>query len=142
MILVVDANALFSFFKSSSDVRTIVLDPSLKFNLELIAPKLLLLELDKHKGDVCRKAKISEKEYEFPRNVLEVFIKTFSDESWREFREEASKLIIGHPKDAPYFALALKLKCPIWSNERRFKKQFKVKVYNTSELLKELGLIE
>ena len=39
-----------------------------------------------------------------------------------------------------YFALALKLNCPIWSEDKALKKQSKVKVYSTSELLKEIGL--
>lgn len=38
-----------------------------------------------------------------------------------------------------FFALALKLNCPIWSNENLHKKQSKVKIYSTSELIKELS---
>ena len=40
-----------------------------------------------------------------------------------------------HPKDAEYFALALKFDFPIWSNEKAFKKQSVVKVFSTSDLL-------
>ena len=40
-------------------------------------------------------------------------------------------------KDTHYIALALKLNCPIWSNDNDLKKQNKVKVYNTKELLEE-----
>lgn len=38
--------------------------------------------------------------------------------------------------DTEYFALALKLKCSVWSNDKKFKKQDKVKVYSTNELIK------
>jgi predicted nucleic acid-binding protein len=41
-------------------------------------------------------------------------------------------------KDTHYVALALKLNCPIWSNDTDLKKQNKVKIYNTKELLEEL----
>ena len=140
MILIVDANVLFSFFSQESIIRTIVVNPKLELDLELVAPILLLTELDKHKDEICKKADISKEEYEFPRNTLEVFIKTVPNEFWQDCKAEASKLLKEHPKDIPYFALALKLKSPIWSNEKRFKQQSKVKVYNTSELLKELGL--
>ena len=34
-----------------------------------------------------------------------------------------------------YFALALKLDCPIWSNEKAFKKQSVVKAFSTSDLI-------
>ena len=40
-----------------------------------------------------------------------------------------------HPKDAEYFALALRFVFPIWSNEKAFKKQSKVKVFSTSDLV-------
>ena len=39
-------------------------------------------------------------------------------------------------KDTAYFALALKLKCAIWSNDKKLKEQDKVTVYNTGELMK------
>ena len=140
MILVVDANVLFSFFSQESIVRAIVVNPELELGLELTAPMLLLTEIDKHKSEICKKAGISQEEYKFPRNALEVFVKKVPNEFWQDCKAEASKLLKDHPKDIPYFALALKLKSAIWSNEKRFKRQSKVKVYTTSELLKELGL--
>ena len=45
-----------------------------------------------------------------------------------------------HTKDVPYFALALRLRCAIFSDEKAFKNQSKVKIYSTSELVKELGV--
>lgn len=39
-------------------------------------------------------------------------------------------------KDTPFLALALKLKCPIWSNDSDFERQNLVKVYKTSYILK------
>ncbi len=38
-------------------------------------------------------------------------------------------------KDAPFIALALKLKIPIWSNDKHFKKQQKVVSYTTDEIM-------
>ncbi|PIN85274.1 MAG: hypothetical protein COV47_03030 [Candidatus Diapherotrites archaeon CG11_big_fil_rev_8_21_14_0_20_37_9] len=43
------------------------------------------------------------------------------------------KKISPDPKDVPYFALALKLRCPIWTNDKLLKKQKKVKIISTSE---------
>ena len=67
--------------------------------------------------------------------VLEVIPKS----EYERFLSEAKNLLPEHPKDGPYFALALKLSIPIWSSEKRFKKQSKVKVFPTHEL-KELFL--
>ena len=38
--------------------------------------------------------------------------------------------------DMVYFALALKLNCPIWSNDKKLKQQNKIKIYHTHELNK------
>jgi len=35
-------------------------------------------------------------------------------------------------KDTPFLALALKLQCPVWSNDGDFEKQNLVEVYKTS----------
>lgn len=40
--------------------------------------------------------------------------------------------------DSEYFALALKLNCAIWSNDKRLKQQDKIKVYSTEDLVKVL----
>ncbi len=37
--------------------------------------------------------------------------------------------------DAPYFAVSLNLKIPLWSNDKRLKKQDQIKVLNTAEVL-------
>lgn len=139
-MLIVDANVLFSFFLKGSKVRELVVDPKFEFKLVLVAPRLLLVELDKHRDEICEKAGISKEEYELPRSALEVFIKAISDDEWQDCKEEASKLLREHPKDIPYLALALKFSCPIWSNDANLKKQSKITVFSTAGLLKELKL--
>ena len=44
-------------------------------------------------------------------------------------------------KDITYFALALYLRCPLWSNEKRLKEQKEVIVYATHELMKLFNLV-
>ena len=62
-------------------------------------------------------------------------IESVSKEEYSKFLSTAMELA-PHAKDAPYFALALSLNCPIWYDEKLFKKQDVVKVFNTEELLK------
>src|SRR3989344_4602232 len=52
--------------------------------------------------------------------------------------EEAERLT-PDPDDMAYFALALKLNCAIWSNDKQLKEQNKIKVYHTHELSKISG---
>ena len=46
MKLVVDASVLFSFFKKGGTTRELILDPELKYDLDLFAP--VLEEVEKH----------------------------------------------------------------------------------------------
>lgn len=67
-----------------------------------------------------------------PEFILEEFVPL---EELKEFRDRAES-VCPDPKDIPYFALALKLGCPIWSNERKLKEgQSVVNVFSTEDLL-------
>ena len=52
-----------------------------------------------------------------------------------DYVKEAEKLT-PDPDDMPYFALALKLNCAIWSNDKKLQEQDQIKVYPTPELVK------
>ena len=48
---------------------------------------------------------------------------------------QMAEKITPDPNDAEYFALALKLGCGIWSNDKKLKEQDKIKIYSTSDLI-------
>ena len=54
MLLVVDMNILFSFFKKHSTTRKLLTNP----NLELYSPEYALEELGKHFDEIMLKSKI------------------------------------------------------------------------------------
>lgn len=86
------------------------------------------------------KARINIGEFGFLERILQWRIEFVPVEEFKDFLKEA-ELVCPDPDDIEYFALALKLNCPIWSEDKRLKKQSKVKVFSTSELLKKFGLI-
>ena len=140
MFLIVDASILFSFFNPDS-ARRLIIESAHVHGFRLISPDFAFDELTNDKNEIEKYAGISELEFIIFFSLLEKKIETFSVEVYKEFLKEANK-ISPHDKqtkDDPYFALALALNCRIWSDEKAFKKQSKVKVYSTSELLKELG---
>ena len=65
---------------------------------------------------------------------LLIFVKVFSLSEYKEFLADA-KAVSPDPDDIDLFALALKLDCPIWAQEKAFKKQPKVKIFSTSGLI-------
>ena len=58
-------------------------------------------------------------------------------EEFRDFMKKAAD-ITPDPKDTVYIALALKLKCRLWSNDKALKNQDLVSVYSTTELINDL----
>ena len=135
MILIVDANEIFSFFNEKSKARELSLLPI----LELCSPAFSLNEIKEHKSEILKRFSLSETQYILIEKLLTIVVKFVKEKEYTEFISEA-KSLSPDPDDSEYFALALKLNCPIWSEDKDLKKQSKVKVYSTSELLKELGL--
>ena len=135
MKLVVDANVLFSFFKLDSTTRKLIIDPELELNLELFTPVHALEELKEHE-DEMRKLGVSPGDFDVILSSLPLFVNTVPRSFFKPLLSEAEKLLPEDPDDAPYIALALKLNCPIWSEDVKLKDQSRVKVLSTKELIK------
>lgn len=133
MELVVDTNVLFSFFKSDSSTRKIIIGTS----LTLYAPKETFTELLKYTEEICDKSRINKKEFNRIRITLSSLVKTIPQSTFRkEFVAAKSFLPDSSKEDAPFIGLALRLGIPLWSNDKALKRQDKVKVFSTSDLLK------
>ena len=139
MKLVIDANILFSFFRDNP-VRFIILNSKF-LGLQLFSPAHVLDKLINNLGDLVRYTKLSSKEILSIIDELKNFVSIFHSSEYKEFKEKAQKLSPHKSnKDTPYFALALKLGCAIWSNEPAFKEQSDIGIFNTKELRESLEL--
>jgi len=137
MKVVIDTNVLFSFFKSDSSTRQIIINTPLK----LYAPKEMFDELTKYKDEICNKSQITTKEFEKIITTLPSFIDIISKQKFVKSYEKAKSLLPDYAKDdAPFIGLALYLGIPLWSNDKAIKTQDKVKVFSTSELIKILDV--
>ena len=132
MHLVVDANIVIAALVKDSTTRKLLL--SEKF--ELAAPEFLLEELEKHLAEISKKAKVDKTELN--KLILQMLktskITIYRADSIRGRLKEAQK-ISPDKNDSQYFALSLHLKCQIWSNDKEMKKQDKVGILNTKEIL-------
>lgn len=132
MDIIIDANILFAAL--IKDGQTIEL--MLNENICLFAPEFLINEFIKYKYELLRKTKRSEAEFNEIVSIIENIITIIPKEEFEEFLVEAEK-ICQDKNDIQYIALAIKLKLPIWSNDKDLKtKQNKIIIYNTSELMK------
>jgi len=131
MNLILDTNILFSFFRDNP-VRFIILNSDF-LGIKLFTPDYALEELEYIKEELAKYSKLNLQEIEDTIYIILTKIKVLRKESFEQCFKEAKKLV-PHDKDIPFFALALKFDCPIWSNERDFKKQSKVQIFNTEDL--------
>lgn len=138
--LVVDANRIFSALIKRGFTLDLLRMLS-KLNIELVVPQYLFEEIEKRENKLLKYSKLSKPELEFVLKLILENLKVFPKSEYEKFFEVA-KLLAPHPKDVPYFALALALNCPIWSDEKAFKKQSKIKVFSTKELIEFLSKIK
>ena len=133
MKLVVDTNILVSFFRPNPVNEIISMSKS--FNLCLFSPAYAIDELKKPgiKQAVLKYSGLNSEQFNEKLAKLITLIEIVPDESFKEFESKARQLI--HDKDVPIFALALKLNCPIWSNEPRFKQQSQVVIFSNRDMI-------
>ncbi len=131
MDLIIDANILFAILIKDSVNAELIVDE----NIHLFAPEYLFQEFYKHKEEILEKMYGTEREFNDIYDILKSIITIIPAEEFEGFLKEAEHILVDHPKDAPYFALAIKLKCPIWSNEKRLKNQKVITVYSTRDIL-------
>lgn len=140
MRLVVDSNVLFTFFWEDSVFREL----SSEKDLMLFSPEYALEEINKHSLEISKKAGISTKEFKIIREQLALILGFVPLKEYSSHLKKVKSLVKNLPKDTQnkllddidFFALALKLKCPIWSNDKALKKQKKIAVLTTEELCK------
>ena len=138
MRLVADSNVLFTFFWKNSALLGIMRQDALLF-----APEHSLDEIEKHRRGIIEKTGIADGEFDnllaqmklrvefVPRSAYDMHfadVKTIA--SAYPVPEQASVM-----KDCDFLALALLLGCALWSNDRLLKKQSKLSVLSTREVV-------
>ena len=133
MELVIDSNILFAALIKNSTTSNIIFEEE----IILYTPEFIITEFLKYRDLILKKTSRTNEEFIQIMHALKDIITVIPKEEYSKFITEAEK--ISHDeKDVLYFALALKLKCGIWSNDKKLKTQNKVKVYSTEDLLKEI----
>ncbi len=128
MKLVADANVLFSLARAESAASEIIA----KHKITLYSPSYALDEIAKHKKEFVAKSGLRTFRQSKQRLLKAVlFIKP--GEFRTELMEAAGK--VSGPKDTIYIALAVKIGCPVWSNDKHLKEQKQTPVFTTKELL-------
>lgn len=129
MELVVDANVLFSALIKNNVTAKLLCHE----NLKLYCPEFVLEELEKYYEEILEKTSRTQEEFMRIMEAFEEIITIVPQEEYADYIEEAKKSCPDQ-NDIMYFALALRLKCSLWSNDKILKNQDIIKVYNTAEV--------
>jgi len=130
MKLIIDTNILYTYFWKGSITKKLIMNR----DIELFSPEFALEEINKHKLDIIKKTKISESKFDELRFDLAISVKFIPFEKYQKFLDSALE-ISPDPNDIDFFALALKLNLPIWTNDRLLKNQNKIKIITTKNML-------
>ena len=132
MDIVVDANIIFAALVKEGSTENLLFSDY----LHLFAPEYLLLEIKEHEEEILEKTKRTNEDFSKLLGIFERRIYFVPFDEFKQFMEEAKKLTTDKD-DAIYLALCIAVKMPLWSNDKTFKEQNRIEVYNTTELLEE-----
>ncbi|MBS3128740.1 PIN domain-containing protein [Candidatus Woesearchaeota archaeon] len=132
MKLVVDSNIIIAALIKDSVTRKLLTH----LDAELFTIKITEQEIKKYKEELCKKAGIDEQTFSLiTEKIYDKMI--ILDDNLISTKIQEAKKIMDHidAKDTPFIAAALAIKAAIWSDDKHFQKQNKVKIYKTNELI-------
>ncbi|RME63353.1 MAG: hypothetical protein D6778_09750 [Nitrospirae bacterium] len=128
-LLVVDANPIISALIGGSS-REIFFSKTYRF----ATAEYTVEEVRGFIPYIAEKSGVAEEEIEKALGLLP--LKVYSREDYRDKITESERIIKGiDEKDLDILALALKLKAPIWTNDRHFENIREVRVVKTQDLI-------
>jgi predicted nucleic acid-binding protein len=132
MHLIIDTNVFMSALIKDGLTRYLIVNSPFK----LLIPEQELIEIKKYQYIISKKSQQSHEDLVILISELLKYIRIIRNKNLLPFRERAKKIMhkIGK-KDVPFIAAAIALNCPIWSDDKHFKKQKTIKVFTTKEML-------
>ena len=133
MRLVIDSNRVIAALLKDSTSREILLHEEFNF----YAPDYLQAEIQRYKAYLSEKVKQPESQIDA---MLHLLIAEITLVPYGEFKGEMQRAIaiMGDidEKDVPFMAVGLGIAADgIWTEDKHFKKQTKLKVYSTKDLI-------
>jgi predicted nucleic acid-binding protein len=130
MDLVVDANILFAALIKDGATVEILLDKDSRFFI----PELLLEEFAEHRKEILAKTKRGETEFDELLGYFHSILVIVPKEEFAHLIGDAASFS-PDADDVQYLALALLLGIPVWSNDKRLKRQSKVEILSTEDII-------
>lgn len=134
MKVTVDANILFACLIKDSTTRKLFFNPA----LSLFAPKFIVDEFVYHLVEIREKSGLNDEElYHLVEKVLGQLV-LVPDKDLKPFLPAAA-MLVDDPKDWLYLSCALREDTVIWSHDKDFGAQKRIRVISTRELIGIIG---
>lgn len=133
MQIVLDSNILFSALIRDAKTRKIILEYPDFF----LFPSFIFIEMEKYKEEIIQKSGMKKEEFNKLLHLLLEKVIIIPDELLLVHKKEALELVENIDiNDVLFMAAALAYPGSIlWSDDKALKKQSKVKVLNTKEII-------
>ena len=133
MNIVIDTNKFISALMNDGISRKIILETK----DILLFPEFSLLEIFNHYKEILDKSGLSEYELFLLLTQLLTKVTVVKTDQIIHYKKEADEIMRNIDiDDAIFIATALCFDCPIWSDDNHFKKQNRIKLITTEEMLK------
>ena len=137
MKLVVDSNRIIAALVKDSYSRKIILHG----NLDILAINMSQKDIQKYRKDILGKAKITEEQFNSIFEKLNERLIKLDDKIIEGKMKKAKEIMDKIDKDdTPFIAAALAANTDIWSDDRHFEKQNRIKIWKTKDLSAHLKL--
>lgn len=132
-MIVIDTNILIAALLKEGTTRKITIESALDFAY----PEIALQEIIKYKNYILEKSRYTEREFETILNKLLEYITLVPLEIIKSKLKEAQAIMANiDVNDVVFIVTALTLdNATIWSDDRDFEKQQKIRILKTSELI-------
>lgn len=137
MIIIIDTNILISALIRDSTVRRILINSGLRFYY----PEASFHEVRKYKSMILEKSGLGDAGFERALGKILEYVALVPTETINEHLKEA-RTAMEHidPKDVAFLAAALSYEpSVIWSDDRDFERQDRIKVVKTAQFVKLLS---
>jgi len=131
MKFILDTNIIISALIKDSLSRKIITN----YPFDFFVPSFAFSEILKYKKYICKKASISEKRFIILLNKISEHLIVVPVNKYKREMKKAHKLI-SDKKDVAFLACALALRVNIWSDDKHFMEQKKIKVFTTKDFVK------
>jgi len=138
MRIVVDSNILFSALIKNGGMRKLLFE----IEEDLLTPDIVFVEIEKYKEELIEKSGLSWEELQTALHLILRRVSVIADDQLVAFQQEAWELVKEHsPEDVLFIACALAFeKSILWSDDKKLKRQNKIIVLNTQEIVEKFRL--